>query len=230
MKASIALFFLPLLLLFSAPAAAQNKQYTAAQDNDPEAKQLLETIRKKYDAYRTLTADFRLELAFPNQPLETQRGSLSRQGDLVHFKLGNQEGIINDEAAYFILHASKEVQINDLPEPGEATGMLTPQTLFSFYEGNEYVLALQGTEEADGRTLQAVEMKPLDRDASDFTKLRLLVDQGSKDIVSVKAFSRDGSTYTFFLDTTEGNAALASDTFTFRKDNFPGYHVEDLRF
>ena len=222
---------LTLLLLFVclAPAAAQD-QYISAADSDPEAKRLLESIRKKYDGYRTMTADFRLELAFPGQPVETQRGSLSRRGDLVHFKLGNQEGIINDEAAYFILHGSREVQINDLPEPGEATGMLTPQTLFSFYEGDQYVLALQGTEQSNGRDLQVVEMKPLDRDASDFTKLRLLVDQQSQEIVSVKAFSRDGSTYTFYLEATQGNPALAADTFTFQQTDFPGYHVEDLRF
>ncbi|WP_420458945.1 LolA family protein [Neolewinella sp.] len=230
MKAIHSLLALLFLFGYVAPAAAQSTQYTAAADSDPEAKQLLESIRKKYDGYTTLTADFRLELAFPGEPVEIQQGSLSRRGDLVHFKLGNQEGIINDEAAYFILHGSKEVQINDLPEPGEATGMLTPQTLFSFYEGNQYVLALQGTEQTDGRTLQVVEMKPLDRDASDFTKLRLLVDQKSQEIVSVKAFSRDGSTYTFYLDDTQGNAALAADTFTFQQANFPGYHVEDLRF
>ena len=225
-------FLLSLLLLSSSTllVAQTNRQYIAAADSDPEAKQLLEAIRQKYDAYRTLQADFRLELAFPNQPVETQRGTLSRQGDLVRFKLGNQEGIINHEAAYFILHGSKEVQINDLPEPGEATGLLTPQTLFSFYEGDQYVLALQGTEQLDNRTLQVVEMKPLDRDGSDFTKLRLLVDGRTQEIVRVKAFSRDGSSYTFYLDTTEGNAPLAADTFTFSPANFPGYHVEDLRF
>ena len=230
MKTLPSLFVLLLLLVCSAPAAAQNTQYTSAADSDPAAKQLLEVIRKKYDGYRTLTADFRLELAFPGQPVETQQGSMSRQGDLVRFTLGNQEGIINDEAAYFILHSSKEVQINDLPEPGETTGMLTPQTLFSFYEGDQYVLALQGTEHVDGSTLQVVEMKPLDRDASDFTKLRLLVNQQGQEIVSVKAFSRDGSTYTFYLDSTQGNASLAADAFTFQQADFPGYHVEDLRF
>ena len=230
MKVIRPLFALLFLLVCVAPAAAQNSRYTSAADSDPAAKQLLETIREKYDGYRTLTADFRLELAFPGQPVETQQGSLSRRGDLVHFKLGNQEGIINDEAAYFILHGSREVQINDLPEPGEATGMLTPQTLFSFYEGDQYVLALQGTERSGGRDLQVVEMKPLNRDASDFTKLRLLVDQRSQEIVSVKAFSRDGSTYTFYLDSTQGNAPLSADAFTFQQADFPGYHVEDLRF
>lgn len=217
-------------LLCALPLSGQNKQYTSTSDSDAAAKQLLEAIREKYDGFQTLTADFRLELAFPNQPLETQRGTLSRSGERVRFKLGNQEGIINREAAYFILHASKEVQINDLPSPGETTGMLTPQNLFSFYEGNEYVLALQGEEVAEGRTAQVIEMKPIDRNASDFTKLRLLVDKQRKEIISVKAFSRDGSSYTFLLDKTRGNAPLADGTFDFRQAEFPGYHVEDLRF
>lgn len=218
-----------LLLLAGSPLLAQNN-YTAASQSDPEAKKLLEDIRNKYDAYNTLSADFRLELAFPNQPVETQQGSLSRQGDLVRFRLGSQEGIINKDAAYFILHASKEVQINDLPEAGETTGMLTPQNLFSFYEGDQYVLALQGEEQVDGRPLKVIELKPIDRDASDFTKLRLLVDDRKQEIVSVKAFSRDGSYYSFYLDRTRGNAPLADGTFDFQQSEFPGYHVEDLRF
>lgn len=218
-----------LLFLFALPVMAQSN-YTSVKESDPEAKRILEDIRRKYDAFATLTADFHLELAFPGQPIETQKGSLSRRGDLVRFKLGNQEGIINKDAAYFILHASKEVQINDLPEDGETTGMLTPQNLFSFYEGDKYVVALQGEEKQAGKTLKVIELKPLDRDASDFTKLRLLVDDKLKEITSVKAFSRDGSSYSFFLDRTRGNAPLADETFQFRKAEFPGYHVEDLRF
>lgn len=212
------------------PLAAQNKQYTSPTDSDPEAKRLLDDIRLKYDAFETLTAAFRLEIVLSGQPQETQRGSMSRKGDLVRFKLGNQEGIINDEAAYIILHGSKEVQINNLPEPGEMTGVLTPQTLFSFYEGDDYIVALQGKETVGGRQLQVIELKPTDRDLSDFTKLRLLVDTKAKEVVSVKAFSRDSSQYTFVLEETEGDAALADGSFRFDPAQFPGYHVEDLRF
>ena len=209
---------------------AQQNGYADATQSDPEAKRLLEEIRVKYDAFSTLAADFRLELAFPGQPIETQQGKLTRRGELVRFRLGNQEGIINQDAAYFILHSSKEVQINDLPEPGETTGMLTPQNLFSFYEGDRYVLALQGEEQSAGRTLKIIELKPTDRDESDFTKLRLLVDEKQREIVSVKAFSRDGSSYSFFLDRVSGDTPLADGTFSFNKSEFPGYHVEDLRF
>jgi outer membrane lipoprotein-sorting protein len=220
-----------LLLLTGLSLKAQtNKSYTSAADSDPEARQILDAVRQKYDAYRTLSADFRLDLAFPNQPVETQRGTIRRRGESVRFKLGDQEGIVNEEAAYFILHGSREIQINDLPDPDETTGMLTPQNLFNFYEGEQYVLALQGEETVDGRSLTVIEMKPLDRENSDFTKLRLLVDQRKQDVHSIKAFSRDGSSYTFYLDKTQGNATLADNTFTFDKAEFPGYHVEDLRF
>lgn len=224
--------FLLLFLVSTAPAlrAQTNNYYNSAADSDPQAKALLEDVRAKYDGYQTVSADFRLEMAFPGQDPEVQRGTINRRGDQVRFKLGNQEGIINDEAAYIIMHASKEVQINNLPEPGENTGMLTPQSLFNFYEGDQYVMAVQREEVQNGRRVQIIEMKPLDREMSDFSKLRLAVDDRAREIVSVKAFGRDGSNYTFYLDDTQGDAPLAAGTFEFDKADFPGYHVEDLRF
>ncbi len=222
------------LLLFSVTGPlvleAQDNQYLSAQDSDPQAVTLLQALRAKYDSYETLRADFRLDIDFPGQGVESQAGQVSRMGDKVRFKLGNQEGIINDEAAYLIQHGNREVMINNLPEPGELTGVLTPQTLFSFYEGANYVLAITGQESVSGRSAKVIELKPVDRDASDFTKMRLLVDEAAGEILNVMAFSRDGSQYTFHLDKTEANPDLSPSTFTFDEAEFPGYHVEDLRF
>lgn len=224
-------FLLLLPLLFSGTILqAQDKQYTESQDSDPEAIALIKKLRNKYDAYKTMEADFRLDILIPGQKLESQQGKLKRQGDFVRFVLGDQEAIINAEAAYMIQHGNKEVMINNLPEPGEMTGMLTPQTLFSFYEGNNYILALQGKDVEDGRLLQAIELKPVDRDNSEFTKLRLKVDQAKKELASIEAFTRDGSRFTFHLDKTKGDVALTDKIFTFSKAEFPGYHVEDMRY
>ena len=218
------------LLLSTLGLSAQENQYLSNKDSDPEARKLVEALRKKYDAYETLSANFRLAIALPNQPVETQRGTVSRKGDLVRFRLGNQEGIITADAAYIVLHDSKEVQINDLPDPSELTGVLPPQTLFNFYEGEHYVLSIQGDDYVSGRHLTNIELKPVDRNHSEFTKLRLLVDRKTQEITSVKAMTRDGSSYTFFLDSTDGNPQLAASTFAFDKKEFPGYHVEDLRY
>jgi outer membrane lipoprotein-sorting protein len=209
---------------------AQDKQYTNAQDSDPEAIALINSIRNKYDAYTTMEADFMLDIAFPGQQVESQVGKIRRQGDLVRFKLGDQEGIINDKAAYIIQHGNKEVMINNLPDPEETNGMLTPQTLFNFYEGDNYILALQGQDVVAGRLLHAIELKPTDRNNSEFTKLRLMVDKAKKELISIKAFTPDGANFTFQLKGTKGNVALAATTFTFNKEEFPGYHVEDLRY
>jgi len=225
------IFILLVAVLFATPALeAQNNQYTSVSDSDPEAVKLVNSLRKKYDAYSTLSADFRLDITLPNSPVESQKGALSRRGEEVRFTLGDQEGIINAEAAYLIQHANKEVMINNLPEPGETNGMLTPQTLFSFYEGDSFILAFQGKENVKGRKLTSIELKPVDRDNSEFTKLRLLVDEVKKELVTVMAFSRDGANFAFHLDKTRGNVSLNDDTFVFKKAAFPGYHVEDLRF
>jgi outer membrane lipoprotein-sorting protein len=226
----ITLILLLPILLSGTILLAQDKQYTKAQDSDPEATLLLNDLRNKYDAFKSMEADFRLDILLPGHKVESQKGKLKRQGDLVRFKLGNQEGIINTDAAYMIQHDNKEVMINNLPEPGEMTGMLTPQTIFSFYEGDTYILALQGKDVVDGRLLQTIEMKPVDRDNSDFTKLRLKVDKAEKELITIEAFTRDGSRFTFHLDKTKGDIAINEKTFTFNKTEFPGYHVEDMRY
>jgi outer membrane lipoprotein-sorting protein len=209
---------------------AQEKQYTTAQDSDAEAVALVNELRTKYDGFNTMEADFRLDIVLPGQAVESQKGSIARKGDLVRFKLGVQEGIITDDAAYMIQHGNKEVMISDLPEEGEQSGVLTPQTLFNFYEGDDYILALRGEEVVSGRKVMVIELKPIDRHNSEFTKLRLQVDSAKKELVSVKAFTADGANFTFYLDKTKGNVDLAANVFVFDKKNFPGYYVEDLRY
>ena len=209
---------------------AQPSQYTSAADSDAEAVALVKKLRAKYDGFKTLKAAFRLDISLPGQPLESQEGTISRKGEQVRFKLGMQEGIITDEAAYLIQHGNKEVMISNLPEEGEQSGVLTPQTLFSFYEGDGYVLSIRGEDVVEGRKVKIIELKPIDRNNSEFTKLRLLVDAAKQELVSVKAFTPDGANFTFYLDKTSGNVALAENTFVFDKKAFPGYYVEDLRY
>lgn len=209
---------------------AQARQYTSAADSDAQAVALLTQLRTKYDGYKTLEAAFRLDIALPGQPVEKQQGTLARQGDQVRFKLGAQEGIITHEAAYLVQHENKEVMISELPEEGEQSGVLTPQTLFDFYERDDYVLSLQGEEMIAGRKVSIIELKPLHRDKSEFTKLRLRVDAAKKELHAIQAFTPDGANFTFTLNSVKGNAPLSANTFQFRPEEFPGYHVEDLRF
>ena len=209
---------------------AQTNNYRKAADSDPEALKIVRAIKAKYEGYTAMQADFRLDIEFPGQAVETQKGQLSRNGDKFHFKLATQEGISDGEAIYVIMHDNKSVNIENMPEPGDDAGMLTPQNLLTFYDEEKFVFALQGEENLKGKIVQIIELKPVDRDESEFTKIRMLVDKKSQQVVQLLAFSRDGSRFTFHLDTLKVNPSLPSSLFAFQKSDYEGYYIEDLRF
>lgn len=223
------LFALFALATLTLPASAQRDQYTKAGESDPAAKAILNKLRQKYDSYKTLQADFALEIQMPEQPKDVQKGSISRQGDKYRLEMGGQTVISDGKALYLVLHKNKEVQINDVPEEGEDDSVLSPQALLKLYNSKKFVYALMNEVAQNGTVLQQIEFKPLDP-SSDYSKLRMEVDKKKNEVNNIKAFGKDGSRYTFRLTKVTPNAAIAASVFTFEKSKFPGYHVEDLRY
>lgn len=207
----------------------ESDQYTKAADSDPEAKAILDKLRKKFDAFNSLEADFTLEIQLPEQPKEVQEGILIRQGEKYKLDLSTQSVVSDGKALWLILHNNKEVQINNVPDPDEINGsLLTPEALFNFYEKGKYVYQFVNEFMENGKLVQHIEFKPLD-DYSDYSKLRLVVDKRKNEIVSVTAFSKDGSRYIFTIGTFKPNKSYATSFFTFDKSKYPDYYVEDLR-
>lgn len=225
---------LMLMILFATVWTSQaqvreSEQYNKAGDSDPEAKAILEKLRKKFDAFNSLEADFTLEIQFPEQPKETQKGILVRQGDKYKLDLSSQSVVSDGKVLWLILHNNKEVQINNVPDPEEMDGsLLTPEALFTFYENGKYVYQFVNEFVENGKLVQHIEFKPLD-EYSEYSKLRLVVDKRKNEIVSVTAFAKDGSRYVFSIGTFRPNKAYASNFFTFDKSKYPDYYVEDLR-
>jgi len=204
------------------------QDFTTAEDSDPEAKAILKALKNKYDAYKSLEANISLEIEIPQQPKETQKGTVSRAGDKYRFEIAGQSFISDGETLWIILGNNKEVQISNAPEEGEETGMLTPQTLFSFYEGDDLVYFLTNEFTEGDRLVQQIEFKPLDEFA-DYSKLRMTIDKRKKEIIRIKAFGKDGSRYTFKLDNLTTNKTFPPSYFTFNKAEYPGYTIVDLR-
>ncbi|PHI20415.1 hypothetical protein CEQ90_08115 [Lewinellaceae bacterium SD302] len=210
--------------------AQPTNNYTSSADSDPEALKLVKALKAKYEGMANIEAMFRMDIELPGQAIESQKGSMARSGDKFHFKLAGQEGISDGKAIYVIMHDNKSVNIENMPEADEESGMLTPQNLLTFYDLDKYIFALQGEETVSGKRLQTIELKPVDRDESEFIKLRMTVDAKAKQVSSLAAFSRDGSRFTFYLDQLNDNPALDASRFVFKKSDYPGYYVEDLRF
>ncbi len=207
---------------------AQANQYESAADSDPEARALLEKLRLKYEGMDPLEARFTLTLLFPEQPEEVQEGTLLRSGEKYRVRLGQREILSDGNALYLILHQNKEVQINDLPEEGEAQGAFSPQAILRLHESDQFVYVMGGRVPRDGRVLQQIEFKPLDPYA-DYAKLRMEIDPSSLELVSATAFGKDGSRYIFTLERMAAKGQVEAGTFSFRESDYPGYYLEDLR-
>jgi outer membrane lipoprotein-sorting protein len=223
------LIFFVLVLFLSTNTFAQSNQYVNAEDSDPEAKAMLEKVKAKYEAFKTIQTSFVLDIELPEEAKQVQKGELARQGDKYHLKLASQEVFCDGKAIYFILHNNKEVQINDIPDADEDESILTPQSIFSFYESDKFVYFLTGEVMESGKRLHQITFKPLDRDNSDYSKLVLTLNKNTSDIIRVQAFGKDASKYTFHMGTAKTNTGLTAAAFSFKKENFPGYYVEDLR-
>ena len=221
------IFALLFFCSFNIVAFAQN--YTSVADSDPEAKAILDKIKKQQESYTSVEAAFTLDIEIPEQPKEVQKGIIAQQGDKYNLQLGTYSVISDGSAIWMILHNNKEVQINDIPDE-EDESILTPQSLFSIYEkGNfVYILANEFHDKTIGKNVQQIEFKPIDRD-SEYTKLRLTVEKGTTNVQNIKAFSRDGSRYTFTFNKISPNKTFTASHFSFDKSKYKDYYVEDLR-
>jgi outer membrane lipoprotein carrier protein len=219
-----------LLFFLGLSVSAQVQTMTSPDESDPKAKALLDQIRQRFESYNSLAADFTLDITFPEQPTETQKGKLGQKGKQFRMEMASQTVISDGETLWMVFDHNQEVQINDMPEEAEMGGMiLSPESMLNFYDQGEFVYYLTNEFRKGGKTIQQIEFKPVDRDL-EYSKLRMNVDKANKDIVSVEAFGRDGSRYKLTVNNIQPNKGFPSSYFTFSKSEYPDYYVEDLRY
>lgn len=218
--------FLPFFTLFFA-LAAFGQTPAPAEKSDPEAKKILDKIRKKYDAYKTVEAAFTLTIEVPGQPAEVQKGTVAQSGSQFRLDMDQQVIVSDGKSTWVYLKKNNEVQINDA-QPGAESEFLTPKELLRRYEKGDFLYAITEKTTVAGRLLTHIEFKPKNKN-SEYSKLRVTVDEKTLSIESIKAFAKDGSRYTFKISRLTPNKAFAADHFTFDPKKYPGVRVEDLR-
>ena len=217
-----------LMALFALTSASAQSPAAPPEKSDPQAKKVLDKIRKKYDAYKTLEAAFSLTIEMPQQPKEVQKGSIGQEGDKFRLEM-DQQVIVNDSKTTWVyLKKNNEVQINTSQKGGGDEAFLTPKELLSRYQKGDFIYAIVDKITEGGKVLTQIEFKPKDK-KSEYSKLRLSIDEKAATIQSIKAFNKDGSRFAFAITRFSPNKKFAADYFTFDPKKYPGVKVEDLR-
>lgn len=219
---SIAFLFLGLALI------AQEKIYNSPEDSDPEAKAILDEIKTRFQGYNSVEAAFEMQIRLADEQPIVQQGKIIQAGEKYYMDSDQYAAICNGEAVWMVLKGNKEVQINEMPESSDDLGMLSPESIFTFYESGNYAYIMANQLMLDNQPAQQIEFKVLDREA-DYSKLRLSVHKKTLQPLQIEVFSKDGSAYVLKIKDVQSNKNYSADTFTFNAADYPGFHIEDLR-
>lgn len=196
---------------------------------DPAAEELLNRVSKKYEAYKTMRSDFTLEIK------DAQGQSFANSGTMLFNKPQGQyriqlkeEDIISDgKSVWSISDELKEVQVTEAEDNPSSIG---PNNLFNFYQnGYKYVSMPDEKIMKNGKSESAkvVELSPIDT-KNNYFKIKLRVNNNTH-IHDITIFDKSNNRYIYTINALYVNQNLAKSNFEFRKDNYKGYEIVDLR-
>ncbi|MBN8681404.1 MAG: outer membrane lipoprotein carrier protein LolA [Chitinophagales bacterium] len=213
---------LPFSLIAQTPAPAP------AEKNDPEAQKVLDKVRKKYETWKTIEVGFSLSIEVPGQAKTTEKGTVAQSGDKFRLEMKDQTIVSDGKTTWVYVRKNNEVQITDAEPGGENGAFLTPRDLLRRYQKGDFLYAITDKVTEGGKQLTLIEFKPKDR-KSEYSKLRVAIDEKAGQIAYIRAFARDGSRYTFSLTRQTPNKTFTGNYFQMDTKQYPGARVEDLR-
>lgn len=218
---------LTLIALFVGQTILSAQTPAAPETSDPQAKKVLDKIRKKYDAYKTVELAFALTIEVPGEDKDLRKGTITQEGQKFRLDMSDQI-IVSDAVTTWVFDKkANELQINNA-DPNDASSLMSPRELLNRYQKGDYLYAITDKTTEGGKVLTLIEFKPKDRN-SEYAKFRLAIDEAAGTIQNLRAFAKDGSRYTFAITKLSPNITLPTGVFSFDKNAFKGVRVEDLR-
>lgn len=204
----------------------------AQTQNDPQAKAILDQVSAKNKAYKTINAAFTISSSSTQNAEKTsQKGNLMIKGDKYMIKLPESEIYFDGKDVYNFLPQSQEVNITKpqtTAKKGDEIFISNPRDVFNIYKKDfknkfikESILA--------GKTIYEIDLYPIDLQKK-YNRIRMQIDKNSSQIISLRAFFKDGLQYAVTFDKFEVNKDLHDNLFVFDKVKHPDVEVIDLRF
>lgn len=213
LKISVAIAF---LFIWNTHAPAQT---------DEDAGKILKQVSDKYDAYKTIQANFEFLVELPESETHTDKGTLylNKPHHSYRIKLSDQEVISNGKSVWSILPQDEEVQITEPMENDETIG---PNNIFTFYKKGYKYVSMED-EFSKGKRLKVIELAP-ENTQQNYFKIKLRINPNSH-IHDVKIFDKSGARYTYSITNLYVNHKINPNQFSFQKEKYKNFEIVDLR-
>jgi len=212
-----------IFLLITITSYSQN---TYIGKSDPEAKEILDNVSAKFKTYKTVTANFSLKIAnSAGKVMGTKNGVVNMKGSKYRISVPGQEVYSDGTNIWTYDKSANEVQITQFDASANS---ITPQKMFTNFYDKDFLYKLNGEIKKGNKTLQEIELTPVDKTKS-FFKVLVDIDKNSRSIVSTEIFQKTGDRYVYTITSLKTNSDLNDDLFAFNAKNYPKVEVIDLR-
>ncbi|MGO1243299.1 MAG: LolA family protein [Sphingobacterium sp.] len=193
--------------------------------SDQSAKEILDRVSKKYDAYNTIQSEFNFSSTQATGDLYSDKGTLylNKPEHQYRINLNSQDLLSDGKTTWSVLLEEKEVQVSPAEQ---STTSIGPNNIFTFYKSG-YNYTLGKNEKSNGKSLRVIELTPTNQQTN-YTKIKLRVNENNH-IHDVLIFDKSGAQYKYSIKTLYVNNKIPSTTFSFDKSKYPSYEIVDLR-
>lgn len=195
-----------------------------AQDVDGGATPILKKLATKYMGYSTMKIEYSYKCEKNDKLLDSKTGVMTIKGNKYTFVFGNQTSYCDGKTLWNYQKDIKEVSIYEYIE--EEDNLLNPAKILSDWN-KEYRAKFIRDDSENGKVVQIIDLMPLK--SSSFYKIRLVIDKAKQEIVSVTAFEKDNTTYSYHIDKMTVNSPIDDTTFVFDVTKYPDVDVNDMR-
>lgn len=190
--------------------------------NDPKAQEILDAMSKKYKEMSSFKAKFSYTLENEAKKMkESAEGEITVKGSKFKLKVGDQEIYNNGTTVWTYMKGTNEVNISSY-EPEEDD--LNPTKIYTMYKkGYKYILIGEQNDNS------IVDLEPVDRKATQISKVRIIINKKDKTVKSWKIFEKNGNRYAYQVKNFSPNVKVEDSEFNFDKTKYPGVTEVDLR-
>jgi len=194
--------------------------------NDPEAKKILDGVSSKFKTFKNVKAGFVLKIEnAAGKVLGNKSGTVYMKGTKYRISVTGQEIFCDGSNISTYDNAAKELTVTRV-DPSANT--ITPQKVFTNFYDKDFLYKFNGETKSGGKTIQEVELTPIDK-SKPFFKVLVSVDKATQTIISTKVFEKAGNKYTYSVNGMNTSTVVSDSQFYFDAKKFPGTEIIDLR-
>ena len=194
-----------------------------------DADKVLNKVSERYKSLKSINATVSLRTLNKDSDIDdTSSIKFSKKGNKFRFSIDNDLEVVSDnETIWTISPDDKEVTI-DVYEAEAEEGEITFTNVFTIHEKGFEKYYVEDKVIDGSIKCHVIDLVPEDKD-KDFFKIKILVDVKEYFLKEMRILYKDGTNAIYSIKDFKYNESLSEDLFIVKKEDYQGFHFEDLR-